>query len=388
MYLVRDSAAADDVVQQTWIAAMTNPPCANESPKPWLGAVVRNAVRARFRSDSRRSNREIAATDDSGVAPSAEELLQNVEMQQRLAAAILKLGEPYRTTVLLRFYEELSSAQIARRLAVPEGTVRWRLKEALRLLRDELAGKESADIRSWIAAFAPLAPPAPASAGATSTHFLQRYVTMKFAIASIIVVGSATTVVVATHQPGDAAVAPVAKTAAPTLTAAAPAPRALAAPTRKAKLNPAEHAALVARISQSNHASSAPSQTLDFAGAVVRPGAQPPATVRAAEMSKLDKHYIRASIEELTPFIAQCYENALATNPDLKGTVSVRFSIVAAPDIGGAVGESEINDKESTITDPEVRQCIQETMYAAQFPAPEAGGEIIVHYPFQFATVE
>ena len=46
-----------------------------------------------------------------------------------------ELDEPYRTTLLLRYGEMLSSVEIARRQQVPAGTVRWRLKSAVDRLR-------------------------------------------------------------------------------------------------------------------------------------------------------------------------------------------------------------------------------------------------------------
>ena len=50
----------------------------------------------------------------------------------------MELEEPYRTTVMLRYFGDLSSAEIARRQGIPEGTVRSRLKRALDRLRRDL----------------------------------------------------------------------------------------------------------------------------------------------------------------------------------------------------------------------------------------------------------
>jgi hypothetical protein len=62
--------------------------------------------------------------------------------------------------------------------------------------------------------------------------------------------------------------------------------------------------------------------------------------------------------------------------------VVVRFTIVGEPGVGGLISESSIEEAKSTISDPSLRECIANTMYAAQFPAPEGGGEMIVNYPF------
>ncbi len=45
---------------------------------------------------------------------------------------------------------------------------------------------------------------------------------------------------------------------------------------------------------------------------------------------------------------------------------------------------STIDAAASTITDAGMKECLQETLYAAQFPAPDDGGELRVSYPFEF----
>jgi hypothetical protein len=102
----------------------------------------------------------------------------------------------------------------------------------------------------------------------------------------------------------------------------------------------------------------------------------------AADTPTLDKEYIRDQIKELIPLIKECFENALEHEPDLSGKVVVGFSIVGDPSVGGLVGESQVIDEKSTIANKDLRECIQESMYAAQFPPPKEGGEVRVEYPF------
>jgi DNA-directed RNA polymerase specialized sigma24 family protein len=47
-------ADADDVVQETWVAAVAHRPSAVHSLRAWLGAVARNVVRQRARRARRR----------------------------------------------------------------------------------------------------------------------------------------------------------------------------------------------------------------------------------------------------------------------------------------------------------------------------------------------
>src|SRR5262249_29499559 len=104
-----------------------------------------------------------AAAVGGGGDPWSEQLLERQELQQLLGRLVGELDEPFRSTILLRFAEDLTPTQIARRLAIPASTVRWRLKEALARLRAQLDALHRGDRRAWLAALAPLAMPRAAS---------------------------------------------------------------------------------------------------------------------------------------------------------------------------------------------------------------------------------
>ena len=103
---------------------------------------------------------------------------------------------------------------------------------------------------------------------------------------------------------------------------------------------------------------------------------------------ELDKDYIRGQMQALIPLIKECYENALRDKPMLSGKLVVNFTIVAEPEIGGLVADSTVDPDNSDIADSDLRECVQETMYGARFPAPKDGGEVKVTYPFIFKTVD
>jgi DNA-directed RNA polymerase specialized sigma24 family protein len=50
----------------------------------------------------------------AAAMPTPEELVARVEMHQRIARMVLKLPEPLRGTLLLRYFEDMSSADMAR----------------------------------------------------------------------------------------------------------------------------------------------------------------------------------------------------------------------------------------------------------------------------------
>ncbi len=67
--------------------------------------------------------------------PSLPERLEDEEIVER---ALNRLGEKLRTVLVLRYYLELSYAEIAQVLDVPMGTVKSRLDLALKTLHREL----------------------------------------------------------------------------------------------------------------------------------------------------------------------------------------------------------------------------------------------------------
>jgi RNA polymerase sigma factor (sigma-70 family) len=143
--LLGDADDADDVVQETWLSALRVPPQRRHALRPWLATVVRNLARSHGRRRLRSRSREQHAAEHARLhsVPSSEEMLSQLETERTLAALVLNLPEPYRHTVILRYHHGKSAADIARAEAIPEGTVRWRLKYGLDHLRqnfEERAG--------------------------------------------------------------------------------------------------------------------------------------------------------------------------------------------------------------------------------------------------------
>lgn len=145
---------AGDLAHDAWLIAAERGPADDRPLRPWLTRVVLNLSRMQGRARRRREARESAASTADAI-PDPETLVERVELQRLIAGEVLQLDEPYRSTVLLHFFEELSCADIARRCALPEGTVRRRLKVALDELRARLDAKDPKSRR--IALLAPLA---------------------------------------------------------------------------------------------------------------------------------------------------------------------------------------------------------------------------------------
>jgi hypothetical protein len=181
---------------------------------------------------------------------------------------------------------------------------------------------------------------------------------MKILLVSALAAGVGVTTWTLEHKKSPPPPPPVASTARPPV--AAPAQ---GAPKPPPYADRAERAALLKKIDDARRA----------AHPGVAPTVPPP---------PIDAAYIQNQIKGLLPLIQECFENALVTHPDLEGKILVSFSVVGDPSVGGLVADSHVVDDKSTIQDPGVRECIQETMYAARFPPPPEGGEVQVQYPF------
>lgn len=155
--LVGEAAAADDVVQETWKAALAHPPAGDRPLRPWLARVVANFARQRARSDGRRGARERDAARAEAL-PGPDELVERLDSQRALAEELAQLAEPQRSTLLLRYFEDLEPSEIARRQGIPAGTVRWRLKRGLDELRERLDARFGTR-RTWALLLVPLARP-------------------------------------------------------------------------------------------------------------------------------------------------------------------------------------------------------------------------------------
>jgi len=141
--LVVDAAQADDLAQEALLSALERPPADAHAPRAWLATVVRNIARRFGASERSRSARERAVARLEALPPT-DEVVSRAALHAEVAMAILALDEPYRGTVLLRFFDEMKPGAIARRLEVPVETVRTRIKRGLELLRAELIARRAA----------------------------------------------------------------------------------------------------------------------------------------------------------------------------------------------------------------------------------------------------
>lgn len=159
--LVRDSAAAEDLVQDAYVVAAMHAPDDGRPLRPWLVRVLINLTRMRVRGAHHRRAREHTVAELAAAPATPAELVGRLEVHRLLAGLVLELAPGAREVVLLHYVEGLSSIEIANRLGLAAGTVRWRLKQAIDELRERLDHREPN--RAWLPALAAFAGPPPAT---------------------------------------------------------------------------------------------------------------------------------------------------------------------------------------------------------------------------------
>jgi RNA polymerase sigma-70 factor (ECF subfamily) len=132
--IIQDRAAAEDIVQTAFLTAYERIAQFDSARSfgPWfLRSVVNLAVKT-----ARRHRRQIAlADDDTDAVLLAPDLIDTAETRQAVWTVLETLSPEQRAAIILHYYLDLSEEDIARELATPRGTIKWRLHMARRRLR-------------------------------------------------------------------------------------------------------------------------------------------------------------------------------------------------------------------------------------------------------------
>src|SRR5262245_965514 len=113
--LAGSGAEAEDVAQDAWVDVLRAPLGSIADPRRWLRAIMLRRAGKLRRSEERRRRREQTVARQHEPVPSADDLTARVAMQRELNDAVLELDEPYRSTIVLRFFEQLDVDAIGTR---------------------------------------------------------------------------------------------------------------------------------------------------------------------------------------------------------------------------------------------------------------------------------
>ena len=154
--LVKDQNAADDLVQEAWLAAERSGSIRPEAARGWFASVLRRKVSERYRQESSRRDRESQVAKAEGTASDAR-LYGRIEVEQLVVREVMALDEPYRRTILLRHFEDQSIAEIAASEGVTKSAVGSRITRGHAILRERLDHEYGGDGRGWMLALIPMA---------------------------------------------------------------------------------------------------------------------------------------------------------------------------------------------------------------------------------------
>jgi RNA polymerase sigma-70 factor (ECF subfamily) len=127
-------ADVDDLVQDAFLQAMRRLGSLRDPAAfgPWLAAIARNRARDRWRRGE-----AVEPLPDEVPGPSHPE-----GDAMTVLAAIRRLPEAYRETLVLRLVEGMTGPEIAERTGLAPGSVRVNLHRGMRMLRDALGRRD------------------------------------------------------------------------------------------------------------------------------------------------------------------------------------------------------------------------------------------------------
>jgi len=144
LQIVRNPAAAQDVAQETFIAAYASLSKlrSDDAFPSWLRRIARNNALAWKKKQVRRSPFAEGQTPASpSVESDAEELADRMaadRFAEEIGKAVASLSDTLRFPVLLCYLDGISTAEAARFLGIQEGTLRKRLHDGKKKLQEKV----------------------------------------------------------------------------------------------------------------------------------------------------------------------------------------------------------------------------------------------------------
>jgi RNA polymerase sigma-70 factor, ECF subfamily len=146
--IVGERADAEDVLQDTFAQAWRQASrfeAGRGTVVGWLITVTRSRAIDRLRqrrSQPAGADVDLASREVADPALGIDLQLVTAEEADRVRRALAALPAEQRLPLELAYYEGLSQSEIAARLGAPLGTIKTRMRQTLRRLRDALAGEK------------------------------------------------------------------------------------------------------------------------------------------------------------------------------------------------------------------------------------------------------
>ncbi|MGW5863981.1 ECF RNA polymerase sigma factor SigK [Streptomyces sp. NPDC055239] len=140
--VLRDPAQSEEVVQEVllelWRTAARFDP-ARGSAFAWIFTLAHRRAVDRVRSTRAASERERRAAVERGEGPAFDQVAEAVEAgleRERVRRCLGRLTDLQRQAVTLAYYDGYTYREVSRRLSVPLGTVKTRMRDGLLRMRE------------------------------------------------------------------------------------------------------------------------------------------------------------------------------------------------------------------------------------------------------------
>jgi RNA polymerase sigma-70 factor (ECF subfamily) len=143
---VKDQEQAQDLAQETFLQAFRNLARLRDVTqfKAWLMKIAQRAFLAHRRSPVSQAlaQGKVLSSDaclpDIPADPEDSNPLEERLMSHELRGVVEQIPDPYRTTLVQRFYFDLPLAEVAKRQNIALPLVKYRVRHGLKLLRERL----------------------------------------------------------------------------------------------------------------------------------------------------------------------------------------------------------------------------------------------------------
>ncbi len=145
--IVRDPARADDVIQETYVVALSSGGAVRD-PGRWLARVARNFALLARRREARRARNERDGARPGATRP-VDEAIADAEAHRRVFRALRRLPAVDRHMLTLRYAEKVNFLDIGSRVGLSAEAARSRVRRALDTLREALSDPYESTTPWW-----------------------------------------------------------------------------------------------------------------------------------------------------------------------------------------------------------------------------------------------
>ena len=141
LHITRDRGAAQDIAQEVFVDLWQRPERFDPGRaglRGWLCMIARRRgidwLRRRTKEHARLSVTDLASTgfEDDVLTSTAH---------KQVRRAVAELPMSHRQAIFLAYYHGLTYREVAKALSIPEGTAKWRLRNALRRIGEQLTAE-------------------------------------------------------------------------------------------------------------------------------------------------------------------------------------------------------------------------------------------------------